>query len=42
MVEIVALVVCTSSAMKMKEHSQFCRECGILCIEDEVVVDHVA
>ena len=41
MVEIVALVVCISRVVKMKEHVPFCRELNILFIEDKVVVDHV-
>ena len=41
LVEIVALVVCTSRVVKMKEHLPFCREFSILCIEDRVVADHV-
>ena len=40
--DIVALVVCTSSVVKMKEHLPFCREFGILCIEDGFAVNHVA
>ena len=39
--DIVALVVCTSSVVKMKEHLPFFKEFGILCIEDGVVVGHV-
>ena len=41
LVEIVALVACTSRVVKMKEHLPFCREFSILCIEDRVVADHV-
>ena len=39
LVEIVALVVCTSRVVKMKEHLPFCREFSILCIEDRVVAN---
>ena len=42
MVEIKGVVVCTSKVVKMKEHLPFCKEFGILCIEDRVVVDRVA
>ena len=41
MVEIVALVVCISGVVKMKEHLPVCREFSILCIEERAVVDHV-
>ena len=34
--EIVALVVCTSGLVKMKEHLPFYREFGILYTEDGV------
>ena len=39
--EIIALLVCSTRVVKMKEHLPFCREFSILCIEDKVVVDHV-
>ena len=39
--EIVALVVSTSSVVKMKEHLPLCREFRILCIKGRDVVDHV-
>ena len=35
------IVVCTSRVVKMKEHLSFCRELGLLCIEDRVAVDRV-
>ena len=41
LVEIIALVVCSSRVAKMKENVPFCREFSIFCIEDRVVVDHV-
>ena len=41
LVEIVALVVCISRVVKMKEHLPVCREFSILCIEERAVVDHV-
>ena len=41
LVEIVALVVCTSRVVKMKEHLPFCREFSIRCIEDRVTVNYV-
>ena len=39
--EIIGVVVCTSSVLKMKEHQPFFREFSILCIEDGVIVDCV-
>ena len=41
LLEIVALVAWTSKVLKMKKHLPFCREFGILCIEDKIAVDHV-
>ena len=41
LVEIIALVVCSSRVAKMKENVPFCREFSIFCIEDRVVIDHV-
>ena len=41
LVEIVALAAWTSKVVKMKKHLPFCREFGILCIEDKIAVDHV-
>ena len=38
--EILGVIVCTSRAMKMKEHLPFCRELSALCIEDRVVIFH--
>ena len=38
--KIVALVVCTSRVVKMKEYLPFWRELKILYIEDRVAVDH--
>ena len=35
------IVVCTSRVVKIKEHLSFCRELGLLCIEDRVAVDRV-
>ena len=39
--EIVGVVICTSSVLKMKEQLPFSREFSILCIVDRVVVDRV-
>ena len=39
--KIVALVVCISRVVKMKDHVPFCRELNILFMVDKVVVDHV-
>ena len=41
LVEIVGVVVSTSTVVKMKEPTQFCKEFIILCIEDRVVVGSV-
>ena len=41
LVEIVALMACTLTFLKMKEHLPFCRETNVFCIEDRVTVDHV-
>ena len=39
--EIVALMVCTSKFVRMKDHLSFGREFVIFSISDRVVVDHV-
>ena len=41
MVEIVGVVVSTSTLVKMKEPTPICKEFIILCIEDKVVVGSV-
>ena len=40
LVEIIALVVCSSRVEKMKELLPFSREFSRLCIEDRVVFGH--
>ena len=42
LVEIVEVVECKTSVVKMKKHLLFYRELAILCIGDRVVVDRVA
>ena len=39
--EIVEVVVCTITIVKMGEHLLFYGELRIVCIGDSVVVDHV-
>ena len=41
LVEIVGVVVSTSTVVKMKTATPFCKEFIIICIEDRVVVGSV-